>query len=166
MTSDILSYIASFVNLTYLTAYALIVALVFNILTLRHNERIRREQATLEHLRDFQSESFAKMDALFRKLPNNLLPNELVKLDLDLQVALQFIGRHLESLGIAVSLGVLDIKVVERTLGNNVVLYWEKIKPFAAEMRKDPRSSDFAKWTEWLSDTLASRQKRLNSCTT
>jgi hypothetical protein len=100
------------------------------------------------------------MEALFNKLPDNLIPSQLSKLDSDSMAALQFIGRHLESLGIAVSLHVLDIKVVERTLGSNVMLYWKKIQPLAIEMRKNPLTRDFAKWTEWLSDTIAHRQKK------
>ena len=158
---DALSSLASFFTLSSITAYALIITLIYYILDLKRSERNRREQATLDHLRDFQSESFARMEALFHNLPNNLLPNQLHQLGQDSETAFQFMGRHLEALGVAVSLGVLDIKVAERTLGNNVVLYWNKIKPFATEMRKDPRSADFAKWTEWLSGQIENRQRRM-----
>ena len=159
--TDILSYLSAFTNLAWLiTAIALVITLIFNVLNFKQSERVRRESATLEHLKDFQSETFARMDALFSRLPDNLLPAQLGKLDSESMAALQFIGRHLESLGIAVSLHVLDIEVVERTLGNNIMLYWKKIQPLATEMRKDPATRDFAKWTEWLSDTIASRQDK------
>jgi len=156
--TEFINNISTFANLTLIVA--LFVTLLFNILTLRKTERVRRESATLEHLNDFQSETFARMEVLFNKLPGNLVPSQLSKLDSDSMAALQFIGRHLESLGIAVSLHVLGIEVVERTLGSNVMLYWKKIQPLAIEMRKSPLTRDFAKWTEWLSDTITSRQKK------
>jgi hypothetical protein len=138
----------------------LIITLVFNILNFRQAERVRRQRATLEHLNIFQSETFARMEALFNKLPDNLDLSQLGKLDSDSMTALQFIGRHLESLGIAVSLRLLDIEVVERSLGDNVILYWKKIQPLATEMRKSTTTQDFAKWTEWLSNKIESNQNK------
>ena len=163
MVGAISSTLADLLSQTSLTSYTVIIALIYYALTIRHNEKTRKQQATLEHLKIFSDETFSRMEALFSRLPNNITPKSLSLLGSDSEVAFHFIGRQLESLGIAVFLGIMDIKVVEKSLGDNVAIYWNKIEPFAREMRKNPQESEFAKYTEWLVSELYSRKKKVKA---
>src|ERR1700688_3123710 len=134
MTSDVISVIA---NLAL--ALSFIVGLIFGVVQVRAAARDRRERLTLETLREFQTREFVELlhYISFNDLPSNregvmaLSPNERT-------LIIQF-GQEMESLGILVAERLINVDLVDKTLGSFVVTSWEKNKTLIMDARKmDP----------------------------
>src|SRR5438552_13587153 len=130
--TDIIAMIA---NLAL--ALSLIVALVFGIAQVRAAARDRRERLTLETLRNFQTREFAE---LIHYITSHDLPSNRKQLDAlpvnDRVMFIQF-GQQMESLGLLVAERLVNIDLVDKTLGSLVTSAWEKYKKMILDMREN-----------------------------
>src|ERR1700722_9134917 len=97
-------------------ALSLIVALVFGIAQVRTAARDRRERLTLETLRAFQTMEFA---ASLYRISNGLMPKthaEYRGLPADEQILFIQFAQQMESIGILVADGLINLDLVEKTL--------------------------------------------------
>src|SRR5271169_4546165 len=117
--NDIITLIA---NLAL--ALSFIVGLIFGIVQVRAAARERRERLTLETLREFQTREF--VDLLhyisFHDLPNNR--EEMMALPANEQAILIQFGQEMESLGTLVAERLINIDLVDKTLGSFVKTSW------------------------------------------
>jgi hypothetical protein len=63
----------------------------------------------------------------------------------------------MESLGILVAEGLVDIELVDKTLGTYVTQTWEKYKKFIIPIRDD-RDPYLSEYYQWLAERMAERQ--------
>src|SRR5215471_10681321 len=106
-----------------------IVALFFGIAQVKAAQRDRRERLTLETLRDLQTREFAE---LIYFISNNTMPasrKEMLMLPVKDQVMFIQFAQEMESLGILVAEQLIDIDLVDKTLGAFVTGSWFKYKP-------------------------------------
>ena len=76
---------------------------------------------------------------------------------IDFEMLLQF-SQMMESLGILVADGLVDIDLVDKTLGTYVTTTWNKYKIFMVPAReRDPYLSEYF---QWLSDRMEERQAK------
>lgn len=150
MTFEIIAVVA---NISF--ALSFIAAVVFGIAQVRASARDRREQLTLEELRSVQTREFAELIdyILTAKFPAsqdewNSLPKE------DRVMFIQF-GQHMEALGIRVAEKIIDVDLVDKTLGSFVVQAWEKYKPMVTELRKEEQYSN--EYFQWLAEAIEKR---------
>ncbi len=155
MTSDVISVIA---NLAL--ALSFIVGLIFGIVQVRAAARDRRERLTLETLREFQTREFVELlhYVSFHDLPSNregmmaLPPDERT-------LVIQF-GQEMESLGILVAERLINIDLVDKTLGSFVVTSWEKYKDMFLDIREKQPDPFLGEYFQWLAEQIDERMRR------
>jgi len=155
MTSDVISVIA---NLAL--ALSFIVGLIFGIVQVRAAARDRRERLTLETLREFQTREFVELlhYISFHDLPTNregmmaLSPDERT-------LVIQF-GQEMESLGILVAERLINIDLVDKTLGSFVITSWEKYKAMFLDIREKQPDPFLGEYFQWLAEQIDERMRR------
>ena len=137
-------FIALLANLAL--TLSLIVAVVFGIVQVKTAKKDRQERLTLEALRNFQTREFAELINYVtrHKLPNTL--QELAALPERDQVLLIQFGQQMESLGMMVAEGLIDLDLVDKTLGSFVFTSWNRFKKLYFDIRvknDDPYLSEY-----------------------
>ena len=148
-------FIALLANLAL--ALSFIVGLIFGIAQVKAAARDRRERLTLEALRNFQTREFSELIfyVLYSKLPANTKEMELLPAN-DRIMFIQF-AQQMESLGILVAEKLINLDLVDKTLGSLVTTTWDKYKTLFLTMRdKDPFIGEYF---QWLAESIDKRLK-------
>ena len=155
MTSELITVIAN-VSL----ALSFIVALVFGITQVRTAARDRRERLTLEALRDFQTREFAELILFItsRDMPSSR--EGLRALPANEQVIFIQFGQKMESLGILVAEGLINLDLVDKTLGSFVTTSWEKYKTIFFDIREKTSDPFLGEYFQWLAERIDERMKK------
>jgi hypothetical protein len=120
---------------------SLVVALIFGIVQAQTTNRDRRERLTLETLRFVQTEEFARF--MYRINAGQIPTTNDARKAMSAEDQVGFIqfAQEMESLGLLVVDGVIDLTLVEKTLGSFVITAWERYKPIFTEMRQTTNGS-------------------------
>jgi hypothetical protein len=140
-------------------ALSLIVGLVFGVTQVRAAARDRRERLTIDALRSFASREFAE---LMQYINAHDMPGTKAELDaLPDQDQIMFIqwSQQMEDLGILVAEKIIDIDLVDKTLGSYVSTTWEKYKPMAESLRVEEREPFFNEYFQWLAEVIDERMR-------
>jgi hypothetical protein len=154
MTGDVISVIA---NLAL--ALSFIVGLIFGIVQVRAAARDRRERLTLETLREFQTREFVELlhYVSFHDLPSNR--EGMMALPPDERTLLIQFGQEMESLGILVAERLINIDLVDKTLGSFVVTSWEKYKAMFMDIREKQPDPFLGEYFQWLAEQIDERMR-------
>jgi hypothetical protein len=136
-----------------------VIGLVFGVQQLRAVERDRRERLTIDMLRAFQTREFAEFVNFFLRgrFPEHQGDLEALP-ERERIMYIQF-SQQMESLGILVAENVVDLDLVDKTLGDFVVTTWKKYKVRFEESRKnDPYLGEYF---QWLAERMAEYSKEL-----
>jgi hypothetical protein len=153
-TNDIITLIAN-VSL----ALSFIVALVFGITQVNVAARDRRERLTLETLRNFQTREFAE---LIYYMNSHDLPSsseELRALPANDQIIIIQLAQQMESLGILVAERLINIDLVDETLGSFVTSSWEKYKTTFLDVREKAPDPFLGEYFQWLAERIEQRMR-------
>jgi hypothetical protein len=121
-------------------ALSFVVALVFGIAQVRADARDRKERLTIETIRAMQTREMAAHFHRIRVTPPPKTMAELYAMPAEEQISLIQFSQEMEMLGLLVYDGVIEIDLVERTLGDFVKNAWEKSRPpLRADARGDRR---------------------------
>jgi hypothetical protein len=140
-------------------ALSLIVGLIFGIAQVRVAARDRRERLTLETLRTFQTREFSELILyiISHKMPATR--NEMNSLPDNERINFIEFAQHMESLGILVAEGLINLDLVDKTLGDFVSISWEKYKPIMTDMREKQPDPFLAEYFQWLAERIDQRMK-------
>ena len=154
MTSDLIGDIANIA-----LALSLIVAVIFGIAQVKTAERDRRERLTLEALRSFQTREFSELIifVINAKMPAN--SKEMRALPANDQIMLIQFGQQMESLGILVAEKVINIDLVDKTLGSFVTTAWEKYKILFQDIRVNQPDPFLGEYFQWLAEKIDERMR-------
>ena len=154
MISDIISIIANIA-----LALSVVVALVFGVAQVRQAASDRRERLTLDALRNFQSREFAELIhyVTFSDMPATR--KELRALPDKDQVTFIQVAQEMESLGMTVAERLINLDLVDKTLGSFVVTAWEKYKPIFQEMRENTPDPFLGEYFQWLAERIGRRMR-------
>src|SRR5262245_33138572 len=116
-------------------ALSFLVALVFGFAQVRQVARDRRERSTMEALRNIQTREFAELTGRisYHRRPSSF--KEFEQLPLEDQAKFIQFAQEMESLGILVAEGLVDIDLVDKTLGSFVTTAWQNYKIIYMEIR-------------------------------
>src|SRR5438045_3439275 len=137
-------------------ALSFFLALIFGFVQVRQVARDRRERSTMEALRNIQTRKFAELTGrlTYHKTPSNF--NDFGQLPLGEQATFIQFAQEMESLGILVAEGHVDIDLVDKTLGSFVATSWQKYKNIFTDIRlkhSDPFLGDYFQWlAEFIND--------------
>jgi hypothetical protein len=138
---------------------SLVVALVFGVAQVQAASRDRRERLTLETLRFVQTQEFA---GFMYRINNGLVPttNEARKaMSPHEQIGFIQFAQEMESLGILVVDRVVDLALVEKTLGSFVISAWEHYKPIFGELRRIGNDPYLGEYFQSLAELMEKRLK-------
>jgi len=136
-----------------------IVAVIFGIAQIQAVTRDRRERFTLDVLRNFQTREFAELmnHTILREWPKT--HNALRALPESEQVLFAQLAQQMESLGLIVSEKLIEVDLVDKTLGDFVVAAWEKYKPVFLDMRASQPDPFLGEYFQWLAELIAARMR-------
>ncbi|HMG69243.1 MAG TPA: hypothetical protein VK588_16210 [Chitinophagaceae bacterium] len=155
MTSDTISLIA---NLALTLSF--IVALVFGVAQVNAASRDRRERLTLETLRSFQTREFAE---LLHYISIHTMPSTgkgMEHLPSNERIIIIQFGQKMESLGMLVAERLIDIDLVDKTLGSFVTTAWEKYKKMFLDLRETQPDPFLGEYFQWLAERIDERMKK------
>jgi hypothetical protein len=152
MTSEFISLLANIA-----LALSFIVGLVFGIAQVRAAARDRRERLTLETLRQFQTREFVELMQFIgtQNLPSTrdamlALPSK------EQNNYIQF-AQEMESLGILVAEKLINIDLVDKTLGSFVTTAWEKYRILYQDIRENQPDPFLGEYFQWLAERINQR---------
>jgi hypothetical protein len=139
---------------------SLIVAIVFGLAQVKAANRDRRERLTLETLRTFQTREFAELlnYIITAKFPatykewQNWQPDDRIRF-------IQF-SQEMESLGMLLAEGLINIQLVDKTLGSFVISSWEKYKSLIKDMRETQPDPFLSEYFQWMAEQMDQRMKQ------
>jgi hypothetical protein len=134
-----------------------VVALIFGIAQVRAAARDRRERLTLDTLRNFQTREFAECIhyVTAHKMPSS--EKEFRSFPEEEQITFIQMAQQMESLGLLVAERLINIDLVDKTLGSFVTTAWDKYKIMFTDMRtKDPFLGEYF---EWLAGRIEERMR-------
>jgi len=154
MNSDIITTIA---NLALTLSF--IVALIFGIAQVRVAARDRKERLTLGTLEAFQTREFAELIYTINNLKT--LPNweEMKSLPKEDQIKIIQFGQQMETLGLLVAERLINLDLVEKTLGSFVATSWDKFKLMFFDARKKIPDPFLAEYFQWLAERIDERMQ-------
>jgi hypothetical protein len=136
-------------------ALSFVAALIFGLAQVKAAARDRKERFTLETLRAFQTREFAELMDFINssRFPKN--SEEARALTGKDNILMLEFSQKMESLGILVAEGLVDIDLVDKTLGNYVTTTWNRYKNFIVPIRE--RDAYLNEYFEWLSARMEER---------
>jgi len=155
ITSDVITLIAN-VALTL----SFIVALIFGIAQVKVAARDRRERLTLETLRNFQTYEFAELLHYIGSKNMPATQEELNSLPEKESVMLIQFAQEMESLGLLVAEKLINLDLVDKTLGSFVTTSWEKYKPMFFDMREKMPDPYLGEYFQWLAERIDKRMRQ------
>jgi hypothetical protein len=136
-----------------------IVALVFGIAQVRSAKRDRRERLTLETLRTFHTREFAELISFVSLHPMPSSHKELHSLPVEEQAEFVQLAQEMESLGILVADRLIDIDLVDKTLGSFVTTAWQKYKIVFEDIRQNQPDPFLGEYFQWLAEYIDDRMQ-------
>jgi hypothetical protein len=143
-------------------ALSFIVAVILGIFQVRQAARDRREHLTMEILRSIQSREFAELTGQisYHKVPSDY--KDFMSLTLREQAKYIQFSQEMEVLGISVAERLVDIDLVDKTLGSFVTSSWQNYKVIFEELRLKQSDPFLGEYFQWLAEYMNNRmQKKL-----
>jgi hypothetical protein len=152
MTTELIALMAN-IALTL----SVIVAVIFGMVQVKMSNQDRRERLTLETLRNFQSREFAELIIYVTDTP---FPDRYEDWD-DWPVEnrvrnIQFM-QEMESLGMLLAEKLINIELVDKTLGDFVINSWNKYKPLVELLRKHIPDPYLGEYYQWMAELMINR---------
>lgn len=154
MTSDTITVIAN-IALTL----SFIVALIFGVAQVKASARDRRERLTLETLHNFETREFAELILYITTVKMPATRDGMRALPTSEQVSIIQFGQQMESLGMLVAERLINIDLIDKTLGSLVTTAWEKYKPMFLNMREQSPDPFLGEYFQWLAECIEERMK-------
>ena len=141
-------------------ALSFVIGLIFGIAQVNTANRDRRERLTIETLRNFQTREFAELILFINShsMPSN--SKEMNALPPREQVFIVQFGQQMESLGMLVAERLINIDLVDKTLGSFVTLAWEKYKILFQDIREKQPDPFLGEYFQWLAERIDERMRQ------
>ena len=154
MSSQLIALIAN-IALTL----SVIVAVIFGIAQVKTSNQDRRERLTLDTLRSFQTREFAEMLNYINTIKIPYTSEEWLKWPKEDQIRIVHLSQQMESLGLLLAERLINIDLVDKTLGSFVSTTWELYKPLIVDMREKNADPYLSEYFQWMAEQLDQRMK-------
>lgn len=152
MTSETITLITNIA-----LALSAIIALVFGIVQVKVATRDRQDRLTLEALRNFNTREFSE---LMNYVTVHDIPpthEDWQKLPASEGIIITQFAQEMESLGILVAERLINIDLVDKTIGSLVSIAWEKYKVMTLDSREKRSDPFLCEYFQWLAERIAER---------
>jgi hypothetical protein len=140
-------------------ALSFIVGLIFGIAQVRTAARDRRERLTIQTVKDFQSREFVDLMQFILTKEMPITREGMRALPVKDQTDLMQFAQQMESLGILVAERLINIDLVEKTLGSFVTTSWEKYQTLFLSIREITPDPYLGEYFQWLAERIDERMK-------
>ena len=149
MTSETITLIANIA-----LAVSAIIALVFGIVQVKSATRDRQERLTLEALRNFNTREFSELMnyVTARDIPPT--HEDWQKLPAHEGIIITQFAQEMESLGILVAERLINIDLVDKTIGSLVSIAWKKYEVMIQDSRKKRPDPFLCEYFQWLAERI------------
>ena len=138
---------------------SLIVAVIFGIVQVKAANRDRHERLTLEALRNFQTREFAELIQYVTRHNVPVTLEELIALPEKEQIIVIQFGQQMETLGMLVEESLIDLDLVDKTLGSFVSTSWDKFKKLYFDIRVKSKDPFLSEYYQLLAERIDKRMK-------
>jgi hypothetical protein len=138
---------------------SVIVAVIFGIAQVKTANQDRRERLTLDTLRSFQTREFAEMLNYINTIKIPYTTEEWLKWPNEDQVRIVHLSQQMESIGLLLAERLINIDLVDKTLGSFVSTTWELYKPLIVDMREKNADPYLSEYFQWMAEQLDRRMK-------
>ena len=141
-------------------AAGVLVGVVYYVLDLRHQSKMRQTDMVMRLYATFGSTEFLKayqtiMGAEFEDYEDYL---KRYSTNAEVRLALMSVGTYFEGIGMLVKRKLVGMDLIDDLLNANILSTWEKMKPIAEGMRKKiPQSWE---WFEYLYNEMKKREQK------
>lgn len=140
-------------------AVSVIVALIFGLAQVKAAAQDRRERLTLEVLRQFQTREFAELIHFVSNLDLPKTSEEMRSRPSTEQIYMIQFSQQMETLGMLVAERLINIDLVDKTLGSFVTTSWEKYKVLFNDIRVNQPDPFLGEYYQWLAECIERRMK-------
>ena len=154
MTSETITLIANIA-----LAVSAIIALVFGIVQVKSATRDRQERLTLEALRNFNTREFSELMNYITARDIPPTHEDWQKLPAHEGIIITQFAQEMESLGILVAERLINIDLVDKTIGSLVSIAWEKYKVMIQDSREKRRDPFLCEYFQWLAERIDERMR-------
>ena len=133
---------------------AIVFGIFYGILELNQLKEETSRQAAAEVARWFQTPEL--MEGMFAALaiPDNATSEQIREAQDGSEELLWHVGIVLESVGVLVWRGDLDLTLVDDLGGGAIIAFWAKTKPLWVSLREEMDRPSTMEWTQWLAERL------------
>ncbi len=136
---------------------SVVVAVVFGLAQVRAAAKDRRERLTLETLRNFQTRDFAELIHYVTTTDMPKTREEFEELPAERRIIFIEFSQQMEHLGILVADKLIDMDLVDKTLGSLVTGAWNRYQPMFMNMREKFADPYLGEYFQWLADQIDKR---------
>ncbi|MEA3167029.1 MAG: hypothetical protein QOJ26_1913 [Thermoplasmata archaeon] len=137
------------------TALAVVTALAFGIVQVRHQNQRRREELALDALHAVLAPDVLSAVQIVLDLPDGVGQKELVKQPADVRAAIATVDFNLEAIGWMVHRRMVDLHDLDDLMGGVVRALWAKLAGLASERRASLGRPNDLEWLQWLAERMA-----------
>jgi hypothetical protein len=140
-------------------AVSAIIALVFGIVQVQSATRDRQERLTLEALRNFNTREFSELMNYVTAHDIPLTHEKWQKLPAAEGIMITQFAQEMESLGLLVAERLINIDLVDKTIGSLVSATWDKYKPMIQDSREKRPDPFLSEYFQWLAERIDERMR-------
>ena len=135
------------------TAFAVVIGVVFGLVQLRQANRNRRDLAAVDIVRTVQTQEVRLAVRRIFSLPEDADP-DTIRNDPEVLAAALAVDSACEMWGCMVFEGVVDHKLLDRMVGGWVRGTWARLRAWVESERVETQSGNVGEWWQWLYELL------------
>jgi hypothetical protein len=142
-----------------LGAMAVVAAIGFGLAQIRQFRQQRRDALAVELMRSIQDTEFTRSLRLLLTLPVQTSADDLRARGPEFEDAAWGLGAKYETLGYLVYRGIMPIELVEELVGGVGITLWNRLRPWAEDVRASQTQPLLLEWFQWLAERLDDRKR-------
>ncbi len=137
---------------------AVIIGIIIAIVQVMQLKKQRKELATIEFLKSWQTPEFTKALNEIQFMPDHVAPEELRSSKTEMDSYAYLVHSFFESTGLMVKRQIISFDVVNDLVGGVIKVTWRKLDMWVHEWR-EARNPEAGEWFEWLKTEIEKKSK-------
>lgn len=136
------------------SAIVVVGGIIFALLQMRQTRQQRRELAAIELFRSFGSPQFTEAYRNVIHYPDGLNAAELKRRYPDGEHYAMMIATTMENIGVMMYQRIVPSSVVHNLIGSSTRIMWNKLEPWALDLRAELNAPNAFEWFQWLAERM------------
>jgi hypothetical protein len=145
--------------LDIVSTVAIIIAIAFGLLELRHYHLSRKRDSALHLLNTYQTVEFLQGIWTILSIPDGLTKVEIEQRVGDEIKAVYLVMSTWESIGILVFHNEATMGMVDDAYSGTITLSWQKLEGYVSGMRAEFQRETIFEWFQWLAERMIDRER-------